>query len=148
MRRLYKEVLSILKLNLAELAQALAQSDVRQGYIDIEQGTVVLLDNNMDEEAAADYVFDMEDDWEHYLPLPNAVDEHERHLMQEFAASQEREGIRTRLLQALAGPGGAVRFHHQVKRLLLLPSWEAFWAKRLLDIARDLCEENGLEYEE
>lgn len=137
-----------MKINLTELALALAQSDVKQGYIDIEKGKVMLLDEDMDEEATTDYIFDIEDDWEHYLPLPNAVDEHERRLMEEFAASRERGEVRTRLQQALAGPGGACRFRHQVKRLLLLPAWEAFWAEGLLDVARNLCEENDLEYNE
>lgn len=137
-----------MKINLPELARALAQSDVKQGCIDIENGTVMLLNDEMDDEAAADYVFDIEDDWEHYLPLPNAVDEHERRLMQEFASSREHEEVRERLLHGLAGPGGASRFRHQIKRLLLKPAWEAFWAEGFLDIARDLCEENGLEYEE
>ena len=137
-----------MKISLTELAGALARSDVKRGYIDIKNGTVVLLEDNMDEESAADYIFDMEDDWEHYLPLPNAVDEHERRLMEEFAASRERDEVRTRLQQALSSPGGASRFRHQVKRLLLMPAWETFWAKGLLDIARDLCEENDLEYGE
>ena len=136
-----------MKIHLQDLANALAHSDRQQGYIDIRQGTIVLM-KDMDEEEAMNHAFDIADDLEHYLPLPNAIDEHERNLMQGFAEAQEKAAVRERLLDSLAGAGAASRFRHQVKRLLLRPAWEKYRATQMLSIARDFCEENALEYED
>ena len=136
-----------MKIHLQDLANALVHSDRQQGYIDIRQGTIVLM-KDMDEEEAMNHAFDIADDLEHYLPLPNAIDEHERNLMQGFAEAQEKAAVRERLLDSLAGAGAASRFRHQVKRLLLRPAWEKYLATQMLSIARDFCEENALEYED
>ena len=136
-----------MKIKLQDLAAALARSDRQQGYVDIRRGTIVIL-KDMNEEEALDHAFDVADDLEHYLPLPNAIDEHERTLMQGFAEAQEKAAVRERLLDCLAGAGAASRFHRQVKRLLLRQAWESYLAKQMLNIARDFCEENALEYED
>ena len=134
-----------MKINLDELATALAQSDVRQGYVDIAAGKVVLLDELGDEQAL-DHVFDIEDDFAHYVPLPNLRDDEERDVMRAFAQSRP-QATQERLLAALAGAGGAVRFRQQVKHLLLLPAWQAFLHQHFRETARWWCEENELEYE-
>lgn len=136
-----------MKVDLNELAAAFAQSDVRQGYVDLRQGKVILMDENMAEEDTLHHAFDMEDDWEHYIPLPNVVDEDEYAMMKAFAEAQS-EGFRTRLLEALQGTGTVSRFHHQVRHLLLKPAWEEFKLTYLRDVARDWCEENDIAYEE
>lgn len=136
-----------MKVDLNELAAAFAQSDVRQGYVDLRQGKVILMDEDMAEEDTLHHAFDMEDDWEHYIPLPNVVDEDEYAMMKAFAEAQS-EGVRTRLLEALQGTGAVSRFHHQVRHLLLKPAWEEFKLTYLRDVARDWCEENDIAYEE
>lgn len=137
-----------MKVDLNELAAAMAQSDVRQGYVDIAKGKVILVQDDMGEEAALDHAFDIEEDWEHYLPLPNIIDEHEHAMMQAFAASREREDVRERLEEILAGAGAAARFHRQVRHLLLQPAWEAYQRTYLREVARDWCEENHIAYED
>lgn len=94
-----------MKVDLNELAAAMAQSDVRQGYVDIARGKVILMQDDMGEEDALNHAFDIEEDWEHYLPLPNVIDECEHEMMQAFAASREREDVRERLEDILAGSG-------------------------------------------
>lgn len=136
-----------MKLKLELLAEALACSDRRQGYIDIDHGKIIYLEDN-DLDSQPDLAFDIAADLEHYLPLPNAIDEHERELMQGFAEAQKKAAIRERLLENLAETGAASRFHRQVKHLLLRPAWETYLAQAMLDIARDFCEENDLAYEE
>ena len=56
-----------MKVNLQELAKALAQSDMHQGYIDIESGRVILMQDDLGEEEALNHVFEIEDDWEHSI---------------------------------------------------------------------------------
>ena len=136
-----------MEIDLHELAEAFLHSDVRQGYIDLAQGRVILLKDDMDEAEAEAHVFEIEEDWEHYLSLPNMVDEQERPAMQAFAQAQ-REGVRERLLEALQGSGGANRFRHQVKRLLLQKAWDNHFRQTLLEAARDFCQENELAYKE
>ncbi len=136
-----------MKVNLQELAKALAQSDMHQGYIDIESGRVILMQDDLGEEEALNHVFEIEDDWEHYIPLPNAVDSEEHNLMESFAAAQ-REDVKERLQEILQKSGAQLKFRQQIKHLLLKPAWEKFQQKYFLNVARDYCEENDLEYEE
>ncbi|SEA11164.1 UPF0158 family protein [Selenomonas ruminantium] len=136
-----------MKVNLQELAKALAQSDMHQGYIDIESGRVILMQDDLGEEEALNHVFEIEDDWEHYIPLPNAVDSEEHNLMESFAAAQ-REDVKERLQEILQKSGAQLKFRQQIKHLLLKPAWEKFQQEYFLNVARDYCEENDLEYEE
>lgn len=136
-----------MKVNLQELARALAQSDMHQGYIDIESGRVILMQDDLGEEEALNHVFEIEDDWEHYIPLPNAVDSEEHNLMETFAAAQ-REDVKERLQEILQKSGAQIKFRQQIKHLLLKPAWEKFQQEYFLNVARDYCEENDLEYEE
>ena len=136
-----------MKVNLQELAKALAQSDMHQGYIDIESGRVILMQDDLGEEEALNHVFEIEDDWEHYIPLPNAVDSEGHNLMESFAAAQ-REDVKERLQEILQKSGAQIKFRQQIKHLLLKPAWEKFQQDYFLNVARDYCEENDLEYEE
>ncbi len=136
-----------MKVNLQELAKALAQSDMHQGYIDIESGRVILMQDDLGEEEALNHVFEIEDDWEHYIPLPNAVDSEEHNLMETFAAAQ-REDVKERLQEILQQSGAQIKFRQQIKHLLLKSVWEKFQQEYFLNVARDYCEENDLEYEE
>ena len=135
-----------MKIKLQELAKALAQSDMHQGYIDIESGQVIMMAEDMGEEETLNHVFEIEDDWQHYIPLPNAVDSEDRNLMESFAAAQQ-EATKVRLLEVLKQPGAKLKFQQQIKHLLLKPAWENFKQDYFLQVARDYCEENALEYE-
>ena len=64
-----------MKIKLQELADALAQSDVRQGYVDIPAGRVVLLNEDLSEADAFEHAMKLEEEWEKYVMLPNVVDE-------------------------------------------------------------------------
>ncbi|WP_462393264.1 UPF0158 family protein [Mitsuokella multacida] len=135
-----------MKVDLKDLAAAFAQSDVRQGYVDIRAGKVVMMADDMAEEEAMHHAFAMEEDWEHYIPIPNIMDEDETAMMHAFAESRPREDVKERLREALQGTGAVTRFHHQVRHLLLKPAWEAFKQDYLMQVARDWCEENDVEY--
>lgn len=135
-----------MKVDLKELAAAFAQSDVRQGYVDIRDGKVVMMADDLAERDAMHYALAMEEDWEHYIPIPNIMDEDETAMMHAFAESRPREDVKERLREALQGTGAVTRFHHQVRHLLLKPAWEAFKQDYLMQVARDWCEENDVEY--
>ena len=90
-----------MKVDLKDLAAAFAQSDVRQGYVDIRAGKVVMMADDMAEEEAMHHAFAMEEDWEHYIPIPNVMDEDETAMMHAFAESRSREDVKERLREAL-----------------------------------------------
>ena len=136
-----------MKVNLQELAHALSQSDMHQGYIDIASGKVIIMQDDLGEEELLNHVFDIEDDWEHYIPLPNSVDSEEHNLMESFANAQKEE-VKARLLEALQQTGAQLKFRQQIKRLLLKAAWDSFKQEYFVSVARDYCEENALEYEE
>lgn len=136
-----------MKVNIQDLAEALSQSDMHQGYIDIASGRVIFLQDDLGEEEAMNHVFDIEDDWQHYLPLPNAVDAAEGEMMQRFADNQRPE-VRERLNGILQGTSPALKFRQQVKHLFLQQAWENFCLEQFKAMARDFCEENALEYED
>lgn len=135
-----------MKVDLRELATVFAQSDVRQGYVDIRAGKVVMMADDLAERDAMHYALAMEEDWEHYIPIPNVMDGDEAAMMRAFAESRPREDVKERLLTALQGAGAVTRFRHQVRHLLLKPAWEAFKQDYLMQVARDWCEENDVEY--
>lgn len=139
-----------MKIQLSELAKALEQSDVQQSYVDIGKGTVVFVDTDgsEDDQQVLDRVFDIEDDFENYVPIPDLYDGEERETMRSFAEAQKESAKKERLLEALRQPGGATRFRHAVKEMLLLADWEAYLHQHFLDLARWFCEENKLEYED
>lgn len=135
-----------MKVDLKELAAAFAQSDVRQGYVDIRAGKVVMMADDLAERDAMHYALAVEEDWEHYIPIPNVMDGDEAAMTRAFAESRPREDVKERLLTALQGAGAVTRFRHQVRHLLLKPAWEAFKQDYLMQVARDWCEENDVEY--
>lgn len=137
-----------MKVKLQDVARAMAHSDVHQGYVDLTTGKVVVMKDELAEKDILNHVFNIEDDWEHYVPLPNVVDETERDVMEDFAAKQENPEIKQRLQEALEGIGSTGRFHRQIRYLLLQNEWRAFLKKHFLAVARDWCEENAIEYEE
>ncbi len=137
-----------MKVKLSELAQAMLKSDASQSYVDIGQGRVVMLAADMGEEEALEHVFSIEEDWEHYVPIPNLRDEEERRAMERFAALQPNEEIRGRLQKILFAPRAAWNFRQQVKRLLLLAKWNAFLQAHFMEAAKDWCLENRIEYED
>jgi hypothetical protein len=75
------------------------------------------------------------------------VDSEEHNLMESFAAAQ-REDVKARLQEILQKSSAQLKFRQQIKHLLLKPAWEKFQQEYFLNVARDYCEENDLEYEE
>ena len=136
-----------MKVNLRELAKALSQSDMHQGYIDIASGKIIIMRDDFSEEETLNHVFEIEDDWEHYISLPNMADSEGHNLMESFAAAQ-RDDVKTRLQEILRKPGAQLKFRQQIKYLLLKSAWEKFQREYFLNVARDYCDENDLEYEE
>ena len=137
-----------MKIKLRDLAKAMAKSDVHQGYVDIKLGKVIIMQDDMAEADTLDHIFDIEDDWQHYIPLPNVIDNEAHAIMLGFIEKQARADIKDRLLVAMNSTGVAIKFQQQVRHLLLKSAWENYQQEYFMAAARDWCEENDLEYEE
>lgn len=98
-----------MKIKLAELADAFAQSDVLPGYVDLVEGRVILLHDDWQDDAAMAHAMRIEDDFERYVPLTNVCDSDEHEAMQAFVRTQPRE-VRERLSAALTQRGGEPPF--------------------------------------
>jgi hypothetical protein len=142
-----------LNVKLSAVAEALEKSETRQGFVDIKRGEIVLFGDDAfseaektdeTEEERLERVFSIEDDWQRYVALPN-IYEDERSMRADFAASQQGEA-QQELAAALAGAGGIQRFNRAVRQLKLWREWQSFFHKRLLELARDWCEEYDVEY--
>ena len=134
-----------MEIPLTELASAFAQSDVRQGYVDLVRGAVVLLPERMAEEAAMERMLALEEDWERYVMLPNLYDGEEKNAMRRFAESRKDAELRRQLLERLAGEAPVAGFRQLVRHLRLQSEWQDSLQEHFLEVARDWCEENGIE---
>lgn len=134
----------VMKVKLADVARAARKSDRVEAYVDLARGEVVCLDGKDD--SVFERRIEIEDQWERYIILPNFVDDAQRTMMEDFAA--KAGGARERLVAALQGAGGALRFHREVKKLLLEEKWQAYEKEAYVALAQDWCEENGIAYRE
>ncbi len=146
-----------MKVKLGELAIALEKSDVVQGYVDIEEGKVLLYGEELSdslehreetEEERLEHVFSIEDHWQRYVALPNVYETDERAIMLAFADSLQDQEKKAQLLEVLQGAGAVGRFGRHLKKLLLTQIWQEYLHQYFLAAARDWCEENHVEYEE
>lgn len=148
---------AIVKIKIDDLARAFRRSDVMQGYVDIRQGKVVLLDHEFkdevfsgeddSEEEVLDHIFSIEEDWENYVPIPNVCDDHARELMKAFSKSLEAGSLREEVTAALQGTGVAGKFRRQLRKHSLADEWEMFQQAQFRLLAEEWCRENEIEYE-
>jgi len=135
------------KIRLPELADALQQTDVRRGYVDLGTGRIVSLAGEMDEEETMEHIFSVEEDWERYVMLPDISEEEEKNAMRRFAELQQEPEIRERMRAALSGVRSRARFRRLVEEFHLRGKWKSFLRLHFLSVAREWCGENGIVYE-
>ncbi len=144
------------EVSLAAIAAKLEKIDLWQIYFDTQAGAFVEFLEEYDEEASPEmteeqilqYAFEVEDNWERYVPLPNAYDIDEHSIMKNFALQQEDLAIKEKLLEALKGSASLRHFRQQIKELGLETAWLEQRQQGFLQIARQWCLENGILYEE
>ncbi len=144
------------EVSLAAIAAKLEKIDLWQIYFDTQTGDFVEFPEEYDEEASTEmteeqilqYAFEVEDNWERYVALPNAYDIDEHSIMKTFAVQQEDPAIKEKLLEALKGSASLRHFRRQIKEFGLESLWLEQRQKGFLQIARQWCLENGILYEE
>lgn len=120
-------------------------------YLDIEDMEVVMLPESpflgkYDEEdqELADMI---EEGWhERFFGLPTKFDIHEYGIMEDFIWSLPEGRVQDSLEKAIRGKGAFRRFKDAVCRYDIEEQWYEFQEKTYREIAKDWCEENGLDY--
>ena len=151
--------------NLADLAESLeCQSDEMPAYINRLTGKIEMISTELLEaiengddpvEAVKMYGGGEEDialateiaqggDW---LPLPSKFDINDYSIMQDYGRSQESAELRSIFENAIRGSGAFGRFRAAVERAGQLEQWYAFKNQKYKEIAKEWCEENGIEVE-
>ncbi len=76
--------------------------------------------------------------------LPTKFEVHEWAIMDDFARSIKSNGVREDLVRALHGAGAFRKFKDAVRRHDIEPTWFAFRAEALKQIAVEWCQENHI----
>jgi len=85
------------------------------------------------------------DEW---VAAPTQFDIHEYSIMEQFAESVSNAKKSERLCNALRGKGAFRRFKDTLDHVGLLEKWYDFKHEAYIEIAREWCESEGIEYEE
>ena len=148
-----------MKINLQELADAVAVSETHTGYIDLEQGKVILSSamlnsesncDNMDleEEEQMDQSIKWEHDWQRYIALPNLGDYDFWELFHQFLESDKvNEDQRVRLEDAYTKRVHGPVYMKMLREMHLVAEWEVHLNEYFIRVAQDWCEENNVDYE-
>lgn len=135
---------------LTAIAGKLEKTDLWKIYFDIEDGCFVEFSEEYDEnqkeeseEEVLQRVFEVEDNWQRYVPLPSAYDLDEHAMMHRFALKQEEKAA---LEAALQGSGALRHFRQKTKELGLYEAWSKHRWQEFLSAAEEWCLENGISY--
>lgn len=80
-----------------------------------------------------------------YIPLPTSFDVDDWRIMRDFGYSRENDEQANQLLEAIDGRGAFRYFKDTVHRLGIADEWYAYRHKRYTEIAREWCDECGIE---
>lgn len=83
-------------------------------------------------------------DLDKLLILPGKYEIHEWEIVKRFSLSQEHEGHREALLDAIHGAGAFRSFRRELERLGLLDAWYAYRSAAFKRIAIEWAEDHGL----
>ena len=139
-----------------DLASALEQSDAFAGYVDLAEGRVIVCgdaaltaeDTGASDANQLERALSIEDDWQRYVALPNACDVDMKQVLHQFAEILTEDDGKNQLLAALQGTGAVTRSERLLRRLGLESHWQKHLHHYFMEIARDWCEENNIEYED
>lgn len=151
--------------SLAKIVEALDfQMETSSSYLDRDTGEIHLLGE--EELAAAEEGRDLseypewqreiveqaravvEDTRQRYLALPDRSEIHEYRFLESFAHSYPDDSISEMLTDAIQGRGAFGRFKEAVNRLGIADEWYEYRHQRLLEVARDWCDAEGIPYSE
>ena len=143
----------MMDITLAEIAAKLEKTDMWKIYFDIEENRFLEFADEYDEsieeqseDEVLQHVFEVEDNWQRYVPLPDSYEIDEHAMMKKFAKLQE-EGICQVLEEALRQTGALRCFRKELSQGSLTHAWQDFRRQEFLRLAEEWCRENEIEYQ-
>ncbi|SES09894.1 Uncharacterised protein family (UPF0158) [Gracilibacillus ureilyticus] len=100
------------------------------------------------EQEQMELAYDILENEENYIELPDEFDIHEYRIIEEFCYTVENEAAKNKLLRAIRGRGAFRRFRDNIEDLDLEQNWYAYRDERYKEIARGFCEKYGLKWVE
>lgn len=83
---------------------------------------------------------------ERYVQMPSLSDIDEYAIMERYSFSIEDDRISRLLTEALQGAGAIRQFEKAINRLGVIEEWHGFLELELRSIAKQWCEDNGIDY--
>lgn len=148
-----------MKIKLHELADAFAVSETHTGYVDLVEGKILLSNSSIsakadaedferEDEAQMDQSIMWEEDWQRYVVIPNMGDYDFRKLFGEFISSRKSDDELKKTLQEVYSKNMREPYCKKIlKDMELTTEWESFLHDYFVQIAREWCEENLIDYE-
>lgn len=153
----------MMKVGLKQIVEGIEfQGDESQSYLKISSGEVVLFTDDAVAAAESNDDLSVHAEWfreaieqarefinneDNYIPLPSKFEFHEYRVMEEFILSLPIETQRDELLSLIKGKGAFARFKHGLERFLLQESWYQYRDQALVELAKDWCRDNGIEFQ-
>ena len=137
-----------MKVKLRDIIEAMEMAnDSVRSFLDLQTGAIeTLFDDPVDDEEQEEISERLD---EHgFVRLPEQYDIHAYHIMEEFVSKLQNPMIQERLADAINGRGAFQRFKRGIRQYGVEQDWYVFREAAFLEIAREWCEENELEYEE
>ena len=137
-----------MKVKLRDIIEAMEMAnDSVRSFLDLQTGAIeTLFDDPVDDEEQEEISERLD---EHgFVRLPEQYDIHSYHIMEEFVSKLQNPMIQERLADAINGRGAFQRFKRGIRQYGVEQDWYDFREAAFLEIAREWCEENELEYEE
>ena len=136
-----------MKVKLRDIVEAMEMAnESARSFLDLQTGEIeTLFDDPLDDEEQEEISERLD---EHgFVRLPEQYDIHEYHIMEEFVEQLQNPMIQERLADAINGRGAFQRFKCGIRQYKAEQDWYDFRDAAFLEIAREWCEENNLEYE-
>lgn len=121
-------------------------TDFTTNYYDAQSGEVVCVFENMSNEEQQELCDEIENNPDQFYRLPSQYDIHEYSIMEDFIDSLDDSAIRNKLYRAIQGKGAFRRFKDEICYLGLREEWSTFQHNAYVEIAKEWCKDNHLEY--
>lgn len=136
-----------MKVNLETILDAIEMaSNSTNGFLNLNTMETVWLSDYFDSEENKELAMEIDNHPKQYLCLPSQYDIHEYSIMEDFIGSLTNSEIQNKLYRAIQGKGAFRRFKDEICYLGIREEWFAFQHDAYVEIAKEWCRDNCLEY--
>lgn len=136
-----------MKVKLNDVIEALDfQNDETEYFYSIKTEEILMVwDGMVNGETDPDLIEEIEEDFNEYIALPGQYEIDEYSMMEEFIENLPEGRNQEELYDVIRGRGAFRRFKDEVCELGLEQKWYKYRDKAFEKLAREWCDENGIE---